>query len=87
MNVLWLILDVTNVENLDLMIKLIFVQIVAIELQGLVQVMEVDNTHTWLRIVFCAVFETYGQVLLFIWIIFNLVYYIDYEWVNFPMNL
>jgi len=30
-NVLWLILDVKNVENLDLMIKLIFVQIVGIE--------------------------------------------------------
>ena len=43
MNVLWLILDVTDVENLDLMVKLIFVQIVAIELHVLVQVMEVDN--------------------------------------------
>lgn len=35
MNVLWLLLDVANVENLDLMEKLIFVQIVAIELQRL----------------------------------------------------
>ncbi len=35
-NVLWLTLDVADVENLDLMRKLIFVQIVAIELQGLV---------------------------------------------------
>jgi len=35
LNVLWLLLDVTNVENLDLIKKLIFVQIVAIELQGL----------------------------------------------------
>ena len=43
MNVLWLILDVADVENLDLMVKLIFVQIVAIELHVLVQVMEVDN--------------------------------------------
>jgi len=34
--VLWLILDVADVENLDLIIKLIFVQIVAIELQDLV---------------------------------------------------
>ncbi len=32
---LWLLLDVKNVKNLDLIIKLIFVQIVAIELQGL----------------------------------------------------
>jgi hypothetical protein len=31
MNVLWLIVNVEDVENLDLMIKLIFVQIVAIE--------------------------------------------------------
>jgi hypothetical protein len=30
-NVLWLILNVEDVENLDLMIKLIFVQIVGIE--------------------------------------------------------
>jgi len=44
-NVLWLTLDVVDVENLDLMIKLIFVQIVAIKLQDLVQVMEIDNTH------------------------------------------
>ncbi len=44
-NVLWHILDVADVENLDLIIKLIFVQIVAIELQDLVQVMEIDNTH------------------------------------------
>jgi len=29
--VLWLIVNVEDVENLDLMIKLIFVQIVAIE--------------------------------------------------------
>ncbi len=36
LNVLWLLLDVVNVENLDLIKKLIFVQIVAIELQGLV---------------------------------------------------
>jgi hypothetical protein len=35
LNVLWLLLDVANVENLDLIKKLIFVQIVAIELQGL----------------------------------------------------
>jgi len=35
LNVLWLLLDVSNVENLDLIQKLIFVQIVAIELQGL----------------------------------------------------
>jgi len=35
LNVLWLLLDVANVENLDLIQKLIFVQIVAIELQGL----------------------------------------------------
>jgi len=35
LNVLWLLLDVINVENLDLIKKLIFVQIVAIELQGL----------------------------------------------------
>jgi hypothetical protein len=35
LNVLWLLLDVANVENLDLIIKLIVVQIVAIELQGL----------------------------------------------------
>ncbi len=35
-NVLWLTLDVADVENIDLMIKLIFVQIVAIKLQGLV---------------------------------------------------
>ena len=45
MNVLWLLLDVTDVENLDLMVKLIFVQIVAIKLHVLVQVMEIDNTH------------------------------------------
>jgi len=45
-NVLWPILDVTDVGNLDLMVKLIFVQIVVIELHVLVQVMEVDNTHT-----------------------------------------
>ncbi len=32
-NVLWHILDVADVKNLDLIIKLIFVQIVAIELQ------------------------------------------------------
>ena len=44
-NVLWHILDVADVKNLDLIIKLIFVQIVAIELQDLVQVMEIDNTH------------------------------------------
>jgi len=37
LNVLWLLLDVTNVENLDLMEKLIFVQIVAIELQRLLK--------------------------------------------------
>ncbi len=30
-NVLWLTLNVADVESLDLMIKLIFVQIVAIE--------------------------------------------------------
>jgi len=35
LNVLWLLLDVINVENLDLIKKLIFVQIVAIELQRL----------------------------------------------------
>ena len=35
MNVLWHLPDVTDVENLDLMEKLIFVQIVAIELQML----------------------------------------------------
>ena len=35
LNVLWLLLDVANVENLDLIKKLIFVQIVAIELQML----------------------------------------------------
>ena len=35
MNVLWLFLDVANVENLDLIKKVIFVQIVAIELQVL----------------------------------------------------
>ncbi len=35
LNVLWLLLDVANVENLDLIKKLIYVQIVAIELQGL----------------------------------------------------
>ncbi len=35
LNVLWFLLDVSNVENLDLIQKLIFVQIVAIELQGL----------------------------------------------------
>jgi len=35
LNVLWLFLDVANVENLDLIKKLIFVQIVAIELQVL----------------------------------------------------
>jgi hypothetical protein len=34
-NVLWHLPDVTDVENLDLMEKLIFVQIVAIELQML----------------------------------------------------
>ena len=44
-NVLWLTLDVADVKNLDLIIKLIFVQIVAIELQDLVQFMEIDNTH------------------------------------------
>ncbi len=44
-NVLWLILDVADVKKWDLIIKLIFVQIVAIELQDLVQVMEIDNTH------------------------------------------
>jgi len=33
LNVLWLLLDVANVENSDLIKKLIFVQIVAIELQ------------------------------------------------------
>ena len=44
-NVVWHILDVADVKNLDLIIKLIFVQIVAIELQDLVQVMEIDNTH------------------------------------------
>jgi len=36
LNVLWFILDVANVEKQDLIKKLIFVQIVAIELQGLV---------------------------------------------------
>ena len=35
LNVLWFLLDVANVENLDLIQKLIFVQIVAIELQRL----------------------------------------------------
>jgi hypothetical protein len=35
LNVLWLLLDVPNVAKFDLIIKLIFVQIVAIELQGL----------------------------------------------------
>jgi len=35
LNVLWLLLDVANAENLDLIKKLIFVQIVDIELQGL----------------------------------------------------
>ena len=35
LNVLWFILDVENVENLELITKLIFVHIVAIELQGL----------------------------------------------------
>ena len=35
LNVLWLLLDVANAENLDLIKKLIFVQIVAIELQVL----------------------------------------------------
>jgi hypothetical protein len=35
LNVLWLLLDVANAENLDLIQKLIFVQIVAIELQRL----------------------------------------------------
>jgi len=35
LNVLWLLLDVANVENLDLIQKLIFVQIVVIELQVL----------------------------------------------------
>jgi hypothetical protein len=35
LNVLWLLQDVANVENLDLIKKLIFVQIVAIELQRL----------------------------------------------------
>ncbi len=35
MNVLWFILDVANVVNLDLTIKLIVVQVVAIKLQGL----------------------------------------------------
>ncbi len=44
-NVLWHILDVADANKWDLMIKLIFVQIVAIELQALVQVMEIDNTH------------------------------------------
>jgi len=33
LNVLWLLLDVVNVANFDLIQKLIFVQIVAIELQ------------------------------------------------------
>jgi len=37
LNVLWLLLDVVNVENLDLMEKLIFVQIVVIELQRLLR--------------------------------------------------
>jgi len=35
LNVLWLLLDVSNVENLDLIQKLTFVQIVVIELQRL----------------------------------------------------
>ena len=35
MNELWLLLDVRNAENLDLIKKLIFVEIVAIELQRL----------------------------------------------------
>ncbi|MDH3780547.1 MAG: hypothetical protein OES15_06795 [Nitrosopumilus sp.] len=35
LNVLWLLQDVANAENLDLIKKLIFVQIVAIESQGL----------------------------------------------------
>ena len=34
LNVLWHLLDVANVANLDLIQKLIFVQIVVIELQG-----------------------------------------------------
>ncbi len=50
MNVLWLILDVANVEDLDLMVKLIFVHIVAIELHILVKVMEIDNTHNLMRL-------------------------------------
>jgi hypothetical protein len=37
LNVLWLLLDVTNAENLDLIKKLIFVEIVAIELQILLR--------------------------------------------------
>jgi len=35
LNVLWRLPDVTNAENLDLIKKLIFVQIVDIKLQGL----------------------------------------------------
>jgi len=35
LNVLWLLSDVFDVENLDLMLKSIFVQIVAIESQML----------------------------------------------------
>jgi len=35
LNVLWLLQDVTNAESLDLIKKLIFVQIVAIESQRL----------------------------------------------------
>jgi len=35
LNVLWLLLDVVNVGNSDLIKKVIFVQIVAIELQML----------------------------------------------------
>jgi len=35
LNVLWPLLDVTNAENLDLIKKLIYVQIVVIELQRL----------------------------------------------------
>jgi len=59
LNVLWLLLDVANVENLDLIIKLIFVQIVAIEFEGLLshlseirkviteQVDELVMVHNW----------------------------------------
>ncbi len=61
MNVLWLILDVEDVKNLDLMIKLIFVQIVGIEFQGLVSHMsEISQLINVVKESACDIYKGLG---------------------------